>query len=317
MGLLIDGVWTADDVMPRGAKGAFQRGEASLRHQVRAGGSTAFPAEAGRYHLYVSLACPWAHRTLVVRKLKKLEAAIPVTIVDWHMTGGGWHFSDRDGATPDPNIGAKYLREVYLASDPKFTGRVTVPVLWDKKAGVIVNNESAEIIRMLNREFDAFGDASIDLCPADLLEEIDAINAVVYDKVNNGVYKCGFAGTQEAYELAFDELFECLDELEHRLASQRYLAGDRPTEADWRLFTTLVRFDAVYVGHFKCNQRRIVDFPNLGNYLRELYQVPGIASTVDMHHIRSHYYHSHRMLNPSGIVPKGPEIAFTAPHDRG
>lgn len=316
MGMLIDGVWTTDGAVPRGEKGAFQRPESAARHWVRADGTTAFPAESGRYHLYVSLACPWAHRALVVRKLKKLEDAISVSIVDWHLTEEGWHFSDRDGATPDPHVGAKYLRDVYVASDPHFTGRVSVPVLWDKKAGLLVSNESAEIIRMLGREFDAFADTSVDLYPEDLQDEIDAINALVYEKINNGVYQCGFAGTQAAYEQAFDGLFGALDELEQRLSGQRYLAGDRMTEADWRLFTTLVRFDSVYFGHFKCNLRRIVDYPNLWSYLRELFQVPGIAETVNMHHIKSHYYFSHRMLNPLGIVPKGPTVDFTAPHDR-
>jgi putative glutathione S-transferase len=252
----------------------------------------------------------------VVRRLKRLEDAIPITVVDWLMTEDGWHFSSRDGATPDPNVGATFLRDVYRASDPHFTGRVSVPLLWDRKEGAIVHNESSEIVRMLNREFDAFGDASLDLYPEALRPEIDAINAFVYDRVDNGVYKCGFAGTQAAYEEAFEQLFGALDELEHRLSGQRYLVGARRTEADWRLFTTLVRFDAVYFGHFKCNRRRIVDYPNLWGYLRELHQVPGIAQTVDLHHIKSHYDSSHRSLNPLGIVPRGPELDFTAPHDR-
>ena len=316
MGMLIDGVWTPDPDMPRSAKGAFERSAAAVRGWVRADGSTPFAPEPGRYHLYVSLACPWAHRTLIVRKLKKLEDAISVSIVDWHMTDEGWHFSERDGATPDPHLGARYLREVYQASDPQFTGRVTVPVLWDTKQGVIVNNESAEIIRMLNAEFDAMGDASLDLYPESLRVEIDALNERVYDAINNGVYKCGFAGTQEAYEEAFDALFGLLEELEDRLGRQRYLLGERITEADWRLFTTLVRFDPVYFGHFKCNLRRIADCPNLWGYLRDLYQVEGVAETVDLHHIKSHYYASHRMLNPRGIVPKGPEIDFSGPHGR-
>lgn len=315
MGQLVDGKWTIERIQPS-SKGSFQRAVAGIRDWVTADGSSGFKAEPGRYHLYVSHACPWAHRTIVFRKLKKLEDAITVSVVDWEMTGDGWHFSDRDGAIPDPVFNAKFLRDVYTGSHPDFTGRVSVPVLLDKKENRIVNNESSEIIRMLNSAFDEFGDASVDFYPEDLRSEIDAINPRIYETLNNGVYKCGFAGTQEAYEDAFDALFATLDDVEARLAGQRYLAGDRITEADWRLFTTLIRFDAVYFGHFRCNLRRVDDYPNLSNYLRELYQVPGVAETVDMFHIKQHYHRSHESINPLRIVPKGPDLDFTRPHDR-
>ncbi|KAA0684038.1 glutathione S-transferase family protein [Roseomonas genomospecies 6] len=311
MGLLIDGRWQDQWYDTKNTGGAFVRPETRFRNWVKADGSTPFQPEAGRYHLFVSLACPWAHRTLIVRKLKGLEDAIGVTVVDPLMREEGWTFPE-----PDPVTGSTRLYEVYTKADPAYTGRVTVPVLWDRKTGTIVNNESAEIIRMLNREFDAIGDASLDFYPAELAEEIDRINAFVYDRVNNGVYKAGFATSQEKYEQAFDALFAALDELDERLAGQRYLLGDKPTEADWRLFTTLVRFDAVYVGHFKCNLRRIADYPNLSGYLRDLYQVPGVAETVDFHHIKRHYYASHTMINPTGIVPKGPALDLDAPHGR-
>lgn len=316
MGQLVQGKWEKVWKVPQGKGGDFQRGESSFRHWVRADGSTAFPAETGRYHLYVSYACPWASRALMMRGLKKLKDAISVTAVDWHMTDEGWHFSTRDGATPDPILGARYLREVYLAADPQATTRVTVPVLWDKQQKVIVNNESSEVIRMLNSEFDAFGDASRDFYPPDLRGEIDQVNARVYDTVNNGVYKCGFATAQAAYEKAFDALFESLDWLEDRLASQRYLVGNRFTEADIRLFATLIRFDGVYVGHFKCNRQRIADYPNLLGYTREIYQMPEVRETVDFLHIKNHYYRSHESINPHGIVPKGPALNFDAPHGR-
>ncbi|KQT45275.1 glutathionyl-hydroquinone reductase YqjG [Aureimonas sp. Leaf454] len=321
MGLLVDGQWQDRAFETKG--GAFERKASSFRNWVtRDGGpgpdgQRGYPAEAGRYHLYVSLACPWAHRTLIVRRLKKLEEVISVSVVDFLMAEEGWIFSDRPGATPDAINGAKRLYEVYAAADPTYTGRVTVPVLWDRVDNTIVNNESADIIRMLNASFDAFGDTSVDLYPSGLRAEIDAVNAEVYDRVNNGVYKCGFATTQAAYEAPFHALFDTLDALEQRLSRQRYLLGTVITEADWRLFTTLVRFDAVYVGHFKCNLRRIADYPHLSHYLRDLYQVPGIAETVDFDHIKGHYYQSHRMINPTGIVPLGPEIDLSAPHDRG
>jgi glutathionyl-hydroquinone reductase len=316
MGLLIDGVWHDQWYDTAKTGGRFVRGESSFRNEITADGSSGFKAEPGRYHLYVSLACPWAHRTLIFRKLKRLEDVISLSVVDWLMAENGWQFSERPGAIPDHVNGARFLYEVYTKAQPDYTGRVTVPVLWDKKRETIVCNESAEIIRMLNSAFDAFGDSSLDFYPKALRGEIDAVNARVYDGINNGVYKTGFATTQEAYDTAFDALFAALDEIEDRLARQRYLAGDRLTEADWRLFTTLVRFDAVYVGHFKCNRQRLVDYPNLWNYTRALYQVPGVASTVDMRHIKGHYYESHRTINPAGIVPKGPVIDFTEPHDR-
>jgi putative glutathione S-transferase len=262
-----------------------------------------------------------AHRTLMLRKLKRLENVISVSVVDPFMGANGWSFTAPDGSltpgsTSDEVNGARFLYEVYAKARPNFTGRVTVPVLWDRETTAIVNNESSEIIRMLNRAFDEWGDSSLDLCPADLLSEIDSINAVVYDRINNGVYKCGFATTQSAYEEAFDALFAVLDDLEHRLAHQRYLLGARATEADWRLFPTLVRFDAVYYSHFKCNLRRIIDYPNLWGYLRDLYQTPGVAETVNLGHIKRHYYASHAMINPTRVVPKGPAIDFRIPHDR-
>lgn len=311
MGLLIDGRWHDQWYDTKNSGGAFVRPETQFRNWVRADGSTPFQPEAGRYHLFVSLACPWAHRTLILRKLKGLEDAIGVTVVDPLMREEGWTFPE-----PDPITGSTRLHEVYTKADPTYSGRVTVPVLWDRKTGTIVSNESAEIVRMLNREFDAFGDASLDFYPAELAEEIDRLNAFVYDRVNNGVYKAGFATSQEKYEQAFDALFAALDELDERLGGQRYLLGNRQTEADWRLFTTLVRFDAVYVGHFKCNLRRIADYPNLSGYLRDLYQVPGVAETVDFHHIKRHYYASHTMINPTGVVPKGPALDLDAPHGR-
>ena len=316
MGQLVDGMWDKAWKVPQGRSGDFQRGDSSFRHRVSADGSTGFKAEAGRYHLYVSYACPWASRALMMRSLKKLKDAISVTVVDWQMTDEGWHFSNRDGATPDPILGARYLRDIYLASDPKATGRVTVPVLWDKQRRVIVNNESAEIIRMLNSEFNAIGDATRDFYPAALRGEIDEVNARVYDTVNNGVYKAGFAGSQGAYEKAFDALFETLDWLEDRLGQQRYVAGRRLTEADLRLFATLIRFDAVYVGHFKCNRQRLADYPNLHGYTREIYQMPEVRETVDLLHIKNHYYQSHESINPNRIVPKGPALDFDAPHGR-
>ncbi|WP_062112000.1 glutathione S-transferase family protein [Aureimonas sp. AU40] len=322
MGLLVDGQWQDKWYDTKATGGRFQRTTTSFRRWVTPDGAPgpdgqdAVPAEAGRYHLYVSLACPWAHRTLILRKLKRLEDVISVSVVDWHMAEEGWIFSDRRGAIPDSVNGAKRLYEVYLQADPHYTGRVTVPVLWDKRDGTIVNNESAEILRMFNSSFDAFGDRSVDVCPADLMPEIEAINALVYDKVNNGVYKCGFATAQDAYEDAFDALFDTLDELEARLGRQRYLTGPRITEADWRLFTTLIRFDPVYVGHFKCNKRRIADYPNLFQYMLELYQWPGVSETVDFYHIKHHYYESHGTINPTGIVPLGPEQDLDQPHDR-
>jgi putative glutathione S-transferase len=281
MGLLIEGKWSENWYDTKKSDGRFVRKESSFRDWVRADGSTRFAPEAGRYHLYVSLACPWAHRTLIFRKLKKLEDAISVSVVDAHMGAEGWAFSEAPGAIPDDVNHARWLREIYVLADPHYTGRVTVPVLWDREHETIVSNESAEIIRMFNSEFDALGDASLDLYPEPLRAQIDEINDYVYPRINNGVYRCGFATTQSAYEEAFLELFEGLDALDERLATQRYLLGERITEADWRLFTTLVRFDPVYVGHFKCNRQRISDYAHLSGYLRELYQWPGVAETVD------------------------------------
>jgi putative glutathione S-transferase len=321
MGLLVDGAWKED--VPRAKDGHFVRPATAFHNYITPDGSPGptgkggFPAEAGRYHLYVSLACPWASRALIVRKLKKLEDVISVSVTKTHLGKAGWEFGIEPGATPDSVNGKSTLAEIYLLADPHYSGRVSVPVLWDKKRHTIVNNESAEIIRMLNSAFEAFTDVHTDYYPAPLRAEIDGINATVYANVNNGVYRAGFAGTQAAYEEAARAVFATLDELEARLSRQRYLVGRQITEADWRLFTTLVRFDAVYYGHFKCNVRRIVDYPNLWNYLRDLYQVPGVAETVSLDHIKRHYYGSHRSINPTGIVPIGPLIDFTLPHDRG
>lgn len=322
MGLLIDGKWHDQWYDTKDSGGRFIRSESQFRNWVTADGSAGpsgkggFKAEAGRYHLYVSYACPWAHRTLIFRALKKLEDVISVSVVDHFMDAEGWTFHAVDGATPDHLFGSKRLHEIYTRADPSYSGRVTVPVLWDKQQNTIVSNESSEIIRMLNTAFDAFGDASQDFYPEALRGEIDAVNALVYPNINNGVYRAGFATTQEAYGEAFDQLFATLDQLEERLGRQRYLAGNRVSEADWRLFTTLLRFDPVYVGHFKCNRQRIADYPNLSNYTRDLYQVPDVAGTVNMLHIKAHYYGSHKTINPTGIIPKGPQLDFAAPHDR-
>jgi glutathionyl-hydroquinone reductase len=316
MGLLVDGVWRTDWYDTKRTGGRFLREPTKFRDRVTADGSSGFPAEAGRYHLYVSLACPWACRTLVFRKLKKLEDAISVSIVDPEMGDDGWVFSTGSGCIPDTVNGFTYLHQVYTAAKPDYSGRVTVPVLWDKTRRSIVNNESADIIRMLNSELDAFGDASVDFYPRELRAEIDAVNARVYENVNNGVYRAGFATSQDGYEEAWRALFDEIDALEERLSRRRYLCGERITEADWRLFTTLVRFDAVYYSHFKCNRRRLVDYPSLWGYTRDLYQVPGVAETVNLDHIKRHYYRSHVSINPTRIVPLGPEIDFIAPHGR-
>jgi putative glutathione S-transferase len=301
--------------------GEFRRQTSAFRDRVTADGSSGFPAESGRYHLYVSLACPWASRALLVRKLKGLEDAIGLTIVDPYRDDRGWAFRPGTVTPPgqaDPLHGWSFLSEAYEASDPAFDGRVTVPVLWDTKTERIVNNESAEIVRMLNAEFDAFaGDPGLDLYPEDLRDEIDALNERIYETVNNGVYRSGFAGTQEAYDGAVTALFDSLEWLEGILAERRYLTGDRITEADWRLFMTLVRFDPVYVGHFKCNLKRIVDLPNLWAYTRDLYQQPGVAETVNLDHIKTHYYTTHPSLNPSRVIPVGPQIDWDEPHGRG
>jgi putative glutathione S-transferase len=322
MSLLIDGRLREGWLDSETEGGEFVRWESQFRNWVTADGSPGpsgeggFPAEPGRYHLYVSHACPWAHRTLIFRALKGLERIIGVSVVHPLMGPPGWEFRDYPGATPDAVNGSRYMHEVYMLADPGYSGIVTVPVLWDTQRRTIVNNESSEIIRMLNSAFDGVGAISMDFYPEDLRSEIDAINEVIYGRVNNGVYRAGFAKSQAAYEGAHDRLFETLDRLERRLSRQRYLVGDRLTEADWRLFTTLVRFDAVYYGHFKCNLRRLIDYPALWAYTRELYQVPGVAQTVHMDHIKHHYYASHVEINPTGIVPKGPELDFEEPHRR-
>ena len=320
MGLLVDGQW--QDKWYETKDGAFQRTTTKFRDWITPDGSPgpegkkAYPAEAGRYHLYISLACPWAHRTLIVRKLKRLEEVVSLSVVDFLMAENGWVFSDRPGTIRDSVLGKEKLYEVYTTAEPRFSGRVTVPVLWDKQQNRIVNNESAEIIRMFNGAFDDLTGNDLDFYPAPLRGEIDALNERIYPAVNNGVYRAGFATAQKAYEEAFDDVFAELDRLELLLGENRYLVGEYLTEADIRLFTTLIRFDAVYYGHFKCNLRRIADYPNLSNWLREIYQWPGIAETVDFEHIKNHYYGSHKTINPTGIVPKGPAQDFTAPHDR-
>ena len=323
MGLLVDGKWQDKWYDTKSTGGKFERSASQFRNWVTADGAagpsgkSGFKAEPGRYHLYVSLACPWAHRTLILRKLKKLDDIISISVVHHFMGENGWTFVQEDGATGDTLYGLDYLHQIYTKADPEYSGRVTVPVLWDKEKQTIVSNESSEIIRMLNSAFDEWGDQALDFYPEALRADIDAVNDLVYPNINNGVYRAGFATRQGAYEQAFGELFAALDRIEERLSGQRYLVGDRMTEADWRLFTTLVRFDPVYVGHFKCNLRRIADYPNLSNYLRDLFQVPGVAETVNMLHIKHHYYGSHASINPTGIVPVGPELDNTAPHDRG
>jgi glutathionyl-hydroquinone reductase len=323
MGLLVDGVWRDEQHVDRTPGGRFVRPATRFRNWVTEDGSagptgeSGFPAARGRYHLYVALACPWAHRTMIMRTLKGLDEVVSMSVVEPLYGPHGWRFGTSPGTVPDSVNGASELMEIYLRADPHYSGRVSVPVLWDKERRTIVNNESAEIIRMLNGAFGRFTNVRTDYYPPPLRAEIDRVNALVYENVNNGVYRTGFATSQEAYEEAFRALFAALEEIEQRLSRQRYLAGREITEADWRLFTTLVRFDAVYYGHFKCNLRRIIDYPNLGNYLRDLYQQPGIAATVNMDHIKRHYYGSHRHVNPTGIVPLGPALDFMAPHDRG
>ncbi len=322
MGLLVNGEWHDKWYDTSKSGGRFQRSKSQFRNWVTADGSAGptgsdgFKAEPGRYHLYVSLACPWANRTLIFRELKGLQDMISVSVVHWFMGNDGWTFEDGEGVIADPIHNAQFLRDVYLAADKAYTGRVTVPVLWDKQRNTIVSNESADIIRMFNSAFDHLGATKGDYYPASKREEIDALNERIYDTVNNGVYKSGFATTQEAYEEAVTVLFESLDWLESKLAKQRYLTGNEPTEADWRLFTTLVRFDPVYHGHFKCNLKQLRDYPNVWAYTRDLYQQPGVADTINMLHIKHHYYGSHATINPTGVVPLGPEIDFTEPHQR-
>ena len=319
MGRLIDGVWHDQWYDTKETGGRFVRSESQFRDWITADGSSGFRAEAGRYHLYVALSCPWAHRTVIMRALKGLEDAVGLSVVDILMLEEGWVFSEAPGGIPDAVNGFSRLHEVYTKADPGYTRRVTVPALWDKERQTIVDNESSEIIRMFNSEFAATGAGAgggEDYYPAELRADIDTINETVYDTVNNGVYKAGFATCQEAYEAAYDALFATFDELEARLGRQRYLVGPSITEADWRAFTTLVRFDAVYHYHFKCNRRRLTDYPNLWGYTRELYQVPGVAETVNMEHIKGHYYRSHTSVNPTQVVPKGPDTDFTEPHGR-
>jgi putative glutathione S-transferase len=322
MGLLVDGVWQ-DEWYRTNKEGQFIRPSTQFRNWVTPDGAAGptgaggFQAEAGRYHLYVSLACPWAHRTVIFRKLKGLENVISLSIVSPDMLKDGWTFDKATGSTGDDVNGKSKLSEIYLLADAKYSGRVSVPVLWDKQRKTIVNNESAEIIRMLNSAFDAFTNVHTDYYPQELRAEIDRLNEQVYANVNNGVYRAGFATAQDAYEQAFRNVFDTLDEMEQRLSQQRYLAGNKITEADWRFFCTLIRFDAVYYSHFKCNWRHIYEYPNLGNYVRDLYQQPGVAETVSLAQIKRHYYRSQSRVNPTGIVPVGPQLDFSAPHDRG
>jgi putative glutathione S-transferase len=318
MGLLVDGVWRAEAGKWADSRGRMQRPDSILRNWVTPDGSPGptgrggFKAEAGRYHLYIARACPWAHRTAIFRELKGLQDIIGLSVTHWLMLENGWTFDSAPGVVPDAVNNARFLYQVYAKSEPNYSGRVTVPVLWDKKTSRIVNNESADIIRMLNSAFDGIGALPGDYYPEDLRAEIDAVNQRVYDTLNNGVYKAGFAGSQEAYDEAVVPLFETLDWLETRLSKSRYLVGGRLTEADWRLFTTLLRFDPVYHTHFKCNLRRLVDYPALWAYARRLYQHPGIKPTLNFDHIKGHYFQSHRWINPTGIVPKGPIVDFDA-----
>jgi len=315
MGLLQNGQWVDQWYDTRKSGGEFRRQDSRFRSWLTADGTagpngeSGFTAEKGRYHLYVSLACPWAHRTLIFRRLKQLEDFIEVTVVEPIMLENGWEMTD-------PLYGLDFLYQLYLKADAGYEGRVTVPVLWDKQTETIVSNESSEIIRMFNSAFDHLTGNTDDYYPEALQEAIDGLNDRTYDNINNGVYRAGFATTQAAYEEAFYQLFDALDWVEGLLSRQRYLAGDQLTEADWRLFTTLIRFDAVYFGHFKTNRQLLADFPAISAYVRELYQVPGVAETVNFDHIKTHYYASHRTINPTGVVPIGPEQDFTAPHGR-
>jgi glutathionyl-hydroquinone reductase len=326
MGVLIDGVWQQQEPEkpdPVHAAGRFERAQAVFRNWVtpdgRPGptGSDGFSAAPGRYHLYVSLACPWAHRALIMRALKGLEQIVPVSVTHWLMAEQGWNFSPGEGVIPDPLFNSRYLHEIYVRAEAHYTGRASVPVLWDQHTQTIVNNESSEIVRMLNSAFDAVGARPGDYYPREHREEIDALNARIYDSVNNGVYKAGFATTQAAYEEAMTPLFETLDWLDERLSQSRFLCEDTFSEADIRLFTTLVRFDPVYHGHFKCNIRRLVDYRNLWAYTRDIFQIPGVATTVNFAHIKRHYYQSHQRINPTGIVPVGPLLDFEEPAERG
>jgi glutathionyl-hydroquinone reductase len=323
VGLLIDGQWTQESSVSRVEKGAYKRRDSVFRNWVTSNGAPGptgaggFEAAEGRYHLYISHACPWAHRTMIMRALKGLEDHISFSVVNWLMAENGWNFADGPGVVKDPISNADYMWQVYLASDSKASTRATVPVLWDRQQGIIVSNESSEIIRMFNSAFDGVGAKPGDYYPHDLRPEIDGLNERIYHTLNNGVYRSGFATTQEAYNEAVDALFDTLDMLEERLGQGRYLFGDQLTEADIRLLPTLLRFDLVYVGHFKCNKKRILDYPNLWGYTRDLYQRPEISGTVNFQHIKNHYYMSHPHVNPTGIVPAGPVVDFDSPHDRG
>jgi putative glutathione S-transferase len=314
MGQLVNGQWMTGDIVTSDKEGSFVRKESIFRNRITADGSSGFKAEPNRYHVYFSYACPWASRVLLYLSLKELNSVISSSTVEPHMKENGWEFGK--GITKDPLYDLKYLYQIYQRADSDYTGKVTVPVLWDKKQHCIVNNESSDIIRMLNSEFEAFTQHKIDYYPVQFRQEIDELNDYIYDKINNGVYKCGFAKTQEAYNQAFNDLFSALDEIEHRLSQHRFLIKDQITEADWRLFTTLVRFDPVYLTHFKCNLKRLDDYENLSNYLRDLYQTPGVKETVNLNHIKQHYFLSHRFINPYGIIPQGPIINFDRPHNR-
>jgi len=323
VGLLVNGQWQDKWYDTDNNQGEFKREAAQLRNWVSADGSAGqsgdagFKAEKDRYHLYVSLACPWAHRTLIFRHLKGLEDYISVSVVSPDMLEHGWTFDKDNHSTGDALFDSDFMHQIYTRNKADYSGRVTVPVLWDKKTQRIVSNESAEIIRMFNSAFNGLTGNERDFYPQLLRSEIDEVNEFVYHNINNGVYRAGFATTQEAYTEAFDNLFAALDKIEQRLTANRYLVGDTLTEADWRLFTTLIRFDSVYVGHFKCNLRTIESYPAISNYLRELYQVEGVSKTVDFYHIKRHYYFSHTMINPTQVVPKGPDIDYARPHNRG
>ncbi|PKG39056.1 glutathione S-transferase family protein [Psychromonas sp. Urea-02u-13] len=322
MGLLVNGLWQDQWYETKESKGAFQREEAQLRNWLTVDGSAGptgeggFKAEKDRYHLYVSLACPWAHRTLIFRELKGLQDIIPVSVVSTDMSEFGWSFDQQTGSTGDHLFALDFMHQLYTKNKTDYTGRVTVPVLWDKKLKRIVSNESSEIIRMFNSAFNAITDNHLDFYPEALRSKVDEINEWVYSDINNGVYRCGFATTQKAYEQAYHQLFNALDKVEAILAKQAYLAGEQVSEADWRLFTTLIRFDSVYFGHFKCNQRQIEDYKNISHYLRQLYQVAGIKETVNQEHIKRHYYFSHTMINPTQVVPLGPNIDYDRAHNR-
>ncbi|WP_444958643.1 glutathione S-transferase family protein [Microbulbifer sp. ZKSA002] len=322
MGLLVNGQWHDQWYDTENSGGSFKREAAQLRNWVTADGSSGpsgdsgFKAVSGRYHLYVSLACPWAHRTLIFRKLKKLEDHIDVSVVSPDMLDQGWSFNVDEGSSGDTLFSYQFMHQVYTRNKSDYSGRVTVPVLWDKQKNCIVSNESSEIIRMFNSAFNTITGDTQDFFPEEKQQDIDTINQLVYENINNGVYRCGFATTQEAYESAYYNLFSALDQVEKILGEQRYLVGTEITEADWRLFTTLIRFDAVYHGHFKCNRQRLEDFPNLRNYVRELYQWPKVAETVNFHHIKRHYYFSHTSINPTQVVPVGPEINYNSSHNR-